>query len=127
MWWRAAGIASRSTRKTSAVLALSPWQRAEDKGPYCMADTRRFTVWSLGLLAVLFGLVTIWDMRLPFAATRSADLQTQVKELTERVQELEAKLACLSKDGDNVVFEKCNIYIRSGSGQTGGAVNGGGN
>ena len=89
-----------------------------------MADTRRFTVWSIGLLAVLLGLVTIWDMRLPFAATRSTDLQTQVKELTERVQELEAKLACLSKDGDNVVFEKCNVYIRNGSGKTDGAVNG---
>ena len=79
------------------------------------------------LLAVLLGLVTIWDMRLPFAATRSTDLQTQVKELTERVQELEAKLACLSKDGDNVVFEKCNVYIRNGSGKTDGAVNGLGN
>jgi hypothetical protein len=92
-----------------------------------MADTRRFTVWSIGLLAVLLGLVTIWDMRLPFAATRSTDLQTQVKELTERVQGLEAKLACLSKDGDNVVFERCNVYIRNGSGKTDGAVNGLGN
>ena len=34
-----------------------------------MADTRRFTAWSLGLLAVLLGLVTIWDMQRPFAAT----------------------------------------------------------
>ena len=92
-----------------------------------MAETRRFTAWSLGLLAVLLGLVTTWDMQRPFAATRSTDLQTQVKELTDRVQELEAKLACLSKDGDNVVFEKCNVYIRSGSGQTDGAMNGLGN
>ena len=66
-------------------------------------------------------------MPLLFAATRAADLQTQVKELTERVQELEAKLACMNKDGDNVVFEKCNVYIRSGSGETDGAVNGLGN
>src|SRR5260370_17572797 len=92
-----------------------------------MAETRRFTAWSLGLLAVLLGLVTIWDMQRPFAATRSTDLQTQVKELTDRVQELEAKLACLSKDGDNVVFEKCNVYIRNGSGHTDAAVNGLGN
>jgi len=92
-----------------------------------MADARRFTAWSLGLLAVLLGLVTLWDMQLPFAATRSTDLQTQVKELTDRVQELEAKLACLSKDGDNVIFEKCNVYIRNGSGQTDGTVNGLGN
>ena len=92
-----------------------------------MADTRRFTAWSLGLLAVFLGLVTIWDRQRPFAATRSTDLQTQVKELTDRVQELEAKLACLSKDGDNVVFEKCNVYIRNGSGKTDGPINGLGN
>jgi hypothetical protein len=66
-------------------------------------------------------------MPLPFAATRATDLQSQVKDLTERIQELEAKLACLSKDGDNVVFDKCNVYIRNGSGQTDGAVNGLGN
>jgi len=78
-------------------------------------------------MAVLLGLIALWDIQLPFAATRSTDLQTQVKELTDRVQELEAKLACLSKDGDNVVFEKCNVYIRSGSGETDGAVNGLGN
>ena len=92
-----------------------------------MADIRRFTAWSLGLLVVFLGLASLWDMRRPLAATRSTDLQTQVKELTDRVQELEAKLACLSRDGDNVVFEKCNVYIRSGSGQTDGAVNGLGN
>jgi len=92
-----------------------------------MADTRRFIAWSLGLLAVLLGLVTIGELQHPFAATRSTDLQTQVKELMDRVQELEAKLACLSKDGDNVVFEKCNVYIRNGSGKTDGAMNGLGN
>src|SRR5215470_5692619 len=92
-----------------------------------MTDPRHLTIWSLGLLAVVLGLVVIWGMPLPFAAARPADLQTQVKELTERVQELEAKLACMSKDGDNVVFDKCNIYIRSGSGKTDGAVNGLGN
>jgi len=92
-----------------------------------MADARRFTAWSLGLLAIILGLAAIWDMPRPFAATRSTDLQTQVKELTERVQELEAKLACMNKDGDNVVFEKCNVYIRSGSGETDGTVNGLGN
>ena len=92
-----------------------------------MTDTRHLTVWGLGLLAVVLGLVVIWGMPLQFAAARPADLQTQVKELTDRVQELEAKLACMSKDGDNVVFDKCNIYIRSGSGKTDGEVNGLGN
>src|SRR5712692_520741 len=92
-----------------------------------MTDTRHLTIWGLGLLAVVLGLVIIWGIPLQFAAARPADLQTQVKELTDRVQELEAKLACLSKDGDNVVFDKCNVYIRSGSGKTDGEVNGLGN
>jgi hypothetical protein len=92
-----------------------------------MVDAHRLTVWSLGLLAIILVLAAIWDMPRLFAATRAADLQTQVKELTGRVQELEAKLACMNKDGDNVVFEKCNVYIRSGSGETDGAANGLGN
>lgn len=92
-----------------------------------MTDTRRFTVWGIGLLAVVLGLVVIWGLPLQFATARSDDLQTQVKELTDRVQELEAKLACLTKDGDNVIFDKCNVYIRSGSGKTDGEVNGLGN
>ena len=92
-----------------------------------MTDTRRFTAWGIGLLAVVLGLVVIWGLPLQFATARSDDLQTQVKELTDRVQELEAKLACLTKDGDNVIFEKCNVYIRSGSGRTDGEVNGLGN
>ena len=82
---------------------------------------------ALGSWRLSSGLAAIWDMPRLFAATRAADLQTQVKELTERLQELEAKLACMNKDGDNVVFEKCNVYIRSGSGGTDGAANGLGN
>ena len=57
-----------------------------------MTETRRFTAWSIGLLAVVLGLVVIWDMPLPFAAARSSDLQTQVNDLTDRVKELEAKI-----------------------------------
>jgi len=49
-----------------------------------MTDTRHLTVWGLGLLAVVLGLVVIWGMPLQFAAARPADLQTQVKELTDR-------------------------------------------
>lgn len=92
-----------------------------------MIHTRRFTAWSIGLLAVGFGIMVVWGLPLPFAATRSSDLQTQVKELTDRVQALEAKLACMTKDADEVVFEKCNVHIRSGSGKTDSAVNGLGN
>jgi len=92
-----------------------------------MADTRHLTVWGLGLLAIVLGLGVIWGMPFQFDAARPADLQTQVNELTDRVQELEAKLACMNKDGDNVVVDKCNIYIRNGSGKTNGEVNGLGN
>ncbi|MBM3223259.1 MAG: hypothetical protein FJZ47_05585 [Candidatus Tectomicrobia bacterium] len=92
-----------------------------------MAQQRRFTVWSIGLLAVCFGLIALWSLPRPVATARSHDAQSQIKALLDRVQELEAKLACMTKDGDNVVFEKCNVYIRSGSGKTDGEVNGLGN
>ena len=92
-----------------------------------MIHPRRFTAWSIGLLAVGLGVVVIWGLPLQFAAARSHDLQSQVKELTARVQKLEAKLACMTTDGDEVMFEKCNVHIRSGNGKTDGTVNGLGN
>lgn len=92
-----------------------------------MIRTRRFTAWSIGLLAVGLGILVVWERPLQSATARPSDLQTQVKELTDRVQELEAKLACMTKDGDEVIFEKCNVHFRSGSGKTDGAVNGLGN
>lgn len=92
-----------------------------------MIHTRRFTAWSIALLAVGLGIVVVWGLPLQFATARSHDLQSQVKGLTDRIQALEAKLACMTKDGDEVVFEKCNVHIRSGSGKTDSAVNGLGN
>ena len=92
-----------------------------------MRHTRRCTAWGIGLLAIGLGIAVVWGLPLQFATARTPDLQTQVKELTDRVQELEAKLACMSKDGDEVVFDKCNVHIRSGSGKTDGTVNGLGN
>jgi len=92
-----------------------------------MAYTRRFTAWRIGILAVGLGLLVVWRLPLQFATARSSDLQDQVKELTDRVQELEAKLACMTKDGNEVIFEKCNVHIRSGSGKTDSVVNGLGN
>jgi hypothetical protein len=71
--------------------------------------------------------MVVWSLPPRFASARSHDLQSQVKALTDRVQALEAKLACMSYDGDEVVFEKCNVHIRSGSGQTDGPSNGLGN
>lgn len=92
-----------------------------------MTATRVVTRWGLGLLAGSLGLVALWGTPFHTASARSHDLQSQVRDLVLRVQELEAKLACVSKDGENVVFEKCNVHIRSGSGQTDGEVNGFGN
>ena len=67
-------------------------------------------------------------------ATAIASLQNNVAAmaaanggLEQRVTDLENKLACMSKNGDDVVFEDCNVHIRSGSGATDGAVNGKGN
>src|SRR3954453_16403946 len=100
------------------------WRSTTYHEEHIMAYTRRFTAWSIGLLAVGLGIVVVWGLPLQFATARPADLQTQVKELTDRVQELEAKLACMTKDGDEVIFDKCNVHIRSGSGKTDSAVNG---
>jgi hypothetical protein len=38
-----------------------------------------------------------------------------------------AVLSCLRRDGNDVIFEGCNIHIRSGAGATDAAVNGLGN
>src|SRR5712691_5265563 len=92
-----------------------------------MIHTRRFTAWSIGLLTRGLGILVVWRLPLQFATARSSGLQDQVKELTDRVQELEAKLACMTKDGDEVIFEKCNVHIRSGGGKTDSVVNGLGN
>ena len=92
-----------------------------------MTSTRLMTRWGIGFLAMVLGLVALWSMPFSSANARSHDLQSQVRDLLLRVRELEAKLACVGKEGDNVVFEKCNVYIRSGSGQTEGEVNGLGN
>ena len=38
-----------------------------------------------------------------------------------------AALTCLRREGNDVIFEGCNIHVRSGTGRTDGAVNGLGN
>lgn len=47
--------------------------------------------------------------------------------LQQQNQELQAKLGCMSKTGDDVYFTGCNVHVRNGSGATDRAVNGLGN
>jgi hypothetical protein len=47
--------------------------------------------------------------------------------LQQQNQDLQAKLGCMSKTGDDVYFTACNVHVVSGSGATDGAVNGRGN
>ena len=47
--------------------------------------------------------------------------------LQTTVAELQAKLECMSKTGDDVYFTGCNVHIRNGMGATGPGVNGLGN
>lgn len=91
-----------------------------------MVPVRRFTPWNVLSLAIGLGLGILWGMPWPFVPAGAAE-GPSLKELAEKVSVLEAKLACMSKDGDAVMFEGCNVYIRSGSGQTEGEVNGLGN
>ena len=47
--------------------------------------------------------------------------------LQQQNQDLQAKLGCMSKTGDDVYFTGCNVHVVSGSGATEGEVNGLGN
>ena len=91
-----------------------------------MAPIRRCTPWRIINLALCLGGLVLWGLPLQFTPARAAE-DSNLKELAERIRVLEAKLACMGKDGDAVVFDGCNVYIRSGSGRTEGAVNGLGN
>lgn len=55
-----------------------------------------------------------------------AGLQT-LATLPAQVASLQDVVSCMSKEGDDVIFEGCNVHVRSGSGSTTGAVNGLGN
>ena len=50
-----------------------------------------------------------------------------ISQLLQQNQDAQAKLACMSKTGDDVYFTGCNVHIVSGAGATDGAVNGLGN
>lgn len=56
-----------------------------------------------------------------------AELQAQIDALSTRAESLEQLLQHFSRSGDDVIIEGANLYVRSGSGSTNGAVNGRGN
>jgi hypothetical protein len=53
--------------------------------------------------------------------------KTYIDALEARIAALETKLAHLTRSGDNLYFTGANLHIRSGSGSTGGTINGLGN
>ena len=59
-----------------------------------------------------------------FAAPQLAPAQGN---LEQRIESLEALLSCMTKVGDDVFFDGCNLHIRDGSGDTEGSTNGLGN
>jgi len=56
-------------------------------------------------------------------AAQSALIET----LQTAVADLQAKLGCMSKTGDEVYFTGCNVHVRNGMGGTGAGLNGLGN
>jgi hypothetical protein len=59
-----------------------------------------------------------------------ATLQSQLQALATlpaQMTDVQSTLGCMSKVGNDVVFEGCNVHVRSGSGSTDGVLNGLGN
>ena len=60
--------------------------------------------------------------------TATANSQSAlIAQLEQQNQDLQSKLGCMSKAGDDVYFTGCNVHIVNGSGATAGALNGLGN
>ena len=59
--------------------------------------------------------------------TAAPDQSAAIAALTARVAALETTLAGVSRSGNQIIIEGANLHIRSGSGATGGPVNGLGN
>lgn len=92
-----------------------------------MGSSKRIRVWvtlgvgfAAGLMAQQFTGERVEAQPPPHAANPDNNLSA-------RVAELEAKLASMSVVGDDVIFEGVNLIVQSGSGVTGGEVNGVGN
>src|SRR5262245_43761212 len=58
---------------------------------------------------------------------RITALEGQVATLQSQLAGLQAILACMSKVGTDVIFNGCNVHIRSGAGATNSVTNGLGN
>lgn len=91
-----------------------------------MASRGRSAVWGLLLLGVGIGMLIAWGIP-PLLPTATGQGRSEGRDLATRVQQLEEKLACLTTQGNDIVFEKCNVHIRNGTGKTDGVVNGTGN
>jgi|KBSSwiStaDraftv2_1062776.scaffolds.fasta_scaffold842272_1 hypothetical protein len=94
-----------------------------------------------GIVAAMSGPSSAWAQSPTSVPGQIAALEKRLGQLTAVVnsqsqlisllqlqnQDLQAKLGCMSKTGDEVFFTGCNVHIVSGSGATEEAVNGLGN
>jgi hypothetical protein len=78
-------------------------------------------------IAALQNQVTTLQGQTALQGSQIAALQTSVAGLQTALANAQATLGCMSKVGNDVIFEGCNVHVRSGSGSTNGTVNGLGN
>ncbi len=64
---------------------------------------------------------------LPSPSGDLAALQAMVNAQSALIAQLQEKLGCMTKTGDDVYFTGCNVHVRNGLGATGPNVNGLGN
>jgi hypothetical protein len=57
----------------------------------------------------------------------TATLQAQITALETELDTAQGTISCLKREGNDVIFEGCNVHVRSGAGATEAAVNGLGN
>ncbi|MEJ2174811.1 MAG: hypothetical protein P8Y76_07850 [bacterium] len=84
---------------------------------------------AINIKAQQFTCVALPDTASDLAALQAlVNAQTAlIDTLQTAVAELQAKLGCMSKTGDDVYFTGCNVHVRNGLGATGPVVNGLGN
>jgi GAF domain-containing protein len=60
-------------------------------------------------------------------AGNTTALQAQITALENELAVAQGTIACLRREGNDVIFEGCNVHVRSGAGATNAPVNGLGN